>query len=81
MLTESEVNKNLCLYIKQDYSKTRQDEIQRLKASIKQKSSSIDKKVKQIKELEESQLRSIELLGALDRFIDIEKKGESSKRK
>ena len=78
-MIESEVNKSLCLYIRQDYSKPRQEEIARLKKAIVESNSALEKKTRQIKELEDSQLKNLELLGALERFIDTERKANEGR--
>ena len=51
----------------------------RLKNAIKEANSSLEKKTRQIKDLEETQLRNLELVGALERFIDTEKKANENK--
>ena len=73
------MNKNLCLYIRQDYSKSRQEEILRLKNAIKEANGAIEKKIRIIKDLEDGQLKNLELLGALDRFIEVEKKNNDTR--
>ena len=45
-----------------------------MKARTKEVNDQIDAKIKTIRELEEGQLRNLELLGALDRFIGQENK-------
>ena len=51
----------------------------RLKNAIKEANSSLEKKTRQIKDLEETQLRNLELVGALERFIDTEKKANENR--
>ena len=51
----------------------------RLKNAIKEANSNTDKKIRVIKELEDGQLKNLELLGALDRFIEIERKNNDTR--
>lgn len=69
---EQALNKELGLYIREDYSKSRQDEIKKLQESIEEMNQGIEKKIQRIKEIEEKQVRNMELSGALDRFLNLE---------
>ena len=48
-------------------------------ARVREENSSLENKNGQIKDLEETQLRNFELLGAKARFIDTEKKPKDNK--
>lgn len=66
---EKEINKDYGLFIRQDYSRSRIEEFQKVKNSIKEINLKIEAQVKEIKDYEENQLKQLEILGALDRFI------------
>lgn len=70
ILKERNKNRKLGVYVKQDFSQSRQEKIENLKQDIAAIKKSIGKKRKEIENFESKQLKYIHSLSALDLFLD-----------
>ena len=73
IILEKERNKELGVYVKQDYTMSRKDEIKRLLKEIKEVKKSLKSRQGKLESGEERQLKYIHTLSALNRFVEEEK--------
>lgn len=74
---EKDRNRELGLYVKQDYANTKNEEIEKLKAQIKISKNEINNIYEKIRELEQKQVNYCESISALRRIT----KEEGEKKK
>jgi hypothetical protein len=74
LIEERNKNRQLGVFIKQDFTQKRKEEIKKLREELEKVRESCLRKVKKMKDYEVRQLKYIHSLSSLDRFIEEERK-------
>lgn len=69
IIKERNKNRKLGVYVKQDFSQTRQERIELLKQEVGNLKKNIEKKKKEVSEFESRQVKYINSLSSLDMFL------------